>query len=267
MGAGIPFLMYHELARPGQPLCRAEQGYALYCIAEETFRAQLAWLRANAVRGWNVSQALDAASGANGAHDARGVGITFDDGCATDLHVAAPLLVDAGCSATFFVVSSWVGTPGFLTAADLRALRAAGFEVGAHSRTHAYLPDLAPDALHAEVAGAKDELEQHLGERVAHLSCPGGRWSPAVEAVARAAGYHSVSTSRLGGVGPSSDRFRLPRVAITTELAAGDFARVARGERRWVQEARHELLAGAKQLLGNSLYERVRGAVLGRGPA
>jgi len=36
-----------------------------------------------------------------------------------------------------------------------------GFEIGSHSMTHAYLSDLSDDALQAEIANSKNELEQN----------------------------------------------------------------------------------------------------------
>lgn len=260
MATAIPVLMYHELARASVPLCRTDEGYTRYCVPETTFRAHLAWLRAQGLQGWSLTQGL-----AHIGDAARGVAITFDDGCATDLDVAAPLLREAGFSATVFVVSTWVGKPGFLSAVDLRALHDSGVEIGAHSRTHAYLPDLPPTELRAEIAGAKEELEQRLGASVDHFSCPGGRWIPEVAAVAREAGFRTVSTSRPGVITAKSDRLRLPRTAITVDQPVHEFARICRGERRWLHHVRHDLLSGAKQLLGSALYERVRGAVLGRG--
>jgi peptidoglycan/xylan/chitin deacetylase (PgdA/CDA1 family) len=249
--------MYHELGMAGRPLCRAEEGYARYCISDATFRAQLAWLRSNGYQGRNVSQALDA-----GPHATANVAITFDDGCETDLLAAAPSIHEVGFSATFFVVSTWIGRPGHLSSRQLRELLAGGFEIGAHSRTHAYLPDLAFAALRSEVAQSKDEIEQMLGGPVKHFSCPGGRWSPAVRLAAKDAGFRTVSTSRPGLVTSGSGRFRLPRTAILDGMSLRDFAALCRGEGQWVLKTRSQLLEGAKRLMGNRLYEQVRAAVL-----
>src|SRR5262249_26074061 len=141
---------------------------------------QLARLRAGGFRGLSVGEAL-----AGGAGEGPEVVLTFDDGCETDLVTAAPLLEEAGFRATFYVVTGFVGRPGYLGAAQLCELAGRGFEVGCHSQTHAYLPDLDEAGLDEEVAGAKGRLEQLLGRRVEHFSCPGGRWSRRVAAAAR----------------------------------------------------------------------------------
>ena len=256
--SSIPVLMYHELAQGGRPLCRPGEGYRRYCVDASTFGAHLAWLASNGFCGLSVSQAL-AVPGS-----ARGVAITFDDGCETDLLYAAPRLAEAGFGATFFVVSGWVGTPGFLSRTQLRELHGLGFEIGAHSRSHAYLSDLSPQALREEIEGSKAELEQYIGASVDHFSCPGGRWTPQVAAVAREAGFRSVSTSRPGVITPSSDRFSLPRTAILDGMTLGDFSRIGHGQGLWTRRARTQVLAAFKRVLGNSLYERARTAALRR---
>ena len=257
MRAGTPCLMYHELAVAGRPLCRDEQGYTRYCISVDAFRSQLAWLRASEYHGSSLSGVL------NDQPDAAGrVAITFDDGCETDLLSAAPELEAVGFRATFFVVSSWIGRRGFLSPAQLRELWSGGFEIGAHSRTHAYLADLDPPALKDEIERSKDEIEQILGAPIEHFSCPGGRWSPAVGLAAKHAGFRTVSTSRTGSLTSGSDRFRLPRTAILQDTEMREFQALCRGERQWVREARSHLLEGAKRLMGNSFYEQVRATVL-----
>jgi peptidoglycan/xylan/chitin deacetylase (PgdA/CDA1 family) len=258
VATGTPVLMYHELVVPGRSLCREEEGYARYCIPETTLGAHLAWLQAQSIRGCNISQALELDASTSG------VGITFDDGCETDLLFAAPRLLDAKCNATFFIVTSWIGQRGYLSLHQLRELRALGFELGAHSRTHAYLPDLDAASLRSEIAQCKDEVEQAIGERIEHFSCPGGRWSREVSEVAREAGFRTVSTSRPGMLTSAADRFCLPRTAILGGMQAAEFARICHGNRQWLREANSALLSGAKRVMGNSLYENVRRVVLTR---
>src|SRR4051812_17342126 len=101
--------MYHEIELPGRPTCRAEPGYLRYVVPEANFLVQLDHLRAEGVRGLSVGAAL-----AGRPAGQRAVAITFDDGCETDLLVAAPLLRERGFGATFYVVPGFLGRPGFL---------------------------------------------------------------------------------------------------------------------------------------------------------
>src|SRR5262245_36862611 len=187
---GIVVLMYHELELRGRSLCQSEPGYLRYIVSESSFRKHIAVLRDGGWHGLSVSTALR-------SFDSKSVAITFDDGCETDLLVAAPILRDAGFSATSYITAAFVGRPGYLSSAQVRNLAAYGVEVGCHSMSHAYLNDLDEANLHREIVEAKEKLEQISGVRICHFSCPGGRWNQRVADVAREAGYNSVVTSRI----------------------------------------------------------------------
>lgn len=253
---GIAYVMYHELERDGRSLCHDEPGYARYVLREDTFRAHMEVLARNDVRGISVGEALSAPD------QTRVVAITFDDGSETDLLVAAPLLARLNFGATFYVVSSFVDRRGYLSSSQLRELVDAKFEIGCHSRSHAYLTDLELPQLEDEIVTAKEELEQFLGRHVEHFSCPGGRWSQRVSQVARAAGYRSVATSQTGINSPLGDPYRLSRVAILRGTPPVEFLHICRGERLRARRGLELVLNGAKLLLGNSAYERLREVLL-----
>ena len=250
------FLMYHEIEAAGRRLCESGPGYVRYAVSEATFRHHLAHLRDCGYRGISVGQWLA------GGEDEPTVVMTFDDGCETDALVAAPLLLDAGFKATFYVIAERVGWPGYLSPAQLRALSAAGFEIGCHSMTHSYLDEVNDQQLRVELGEAKDRLEQIAQCSVAHFSCPGGRWSRGLARSAAEAGYESVTTSRVGTNATTTSRFNLARVAVMRDMDGAAFARVIRGEGLTARRARAGLLNAAKVILGNSAYERVRARVL-----
>lgn len=253
------YLMYHEIERAGRELCEREQGYTRYVVTESEFGEQVARLKSIGLRGVSVSQALALSDQSHPS-----IAITFDDGCETDLLIAAPLLKEAGFNATFYIIAGRVGLRGHMSAGQLLRLSAMGFEIGCHSMTHAYLDDADDDQLRAEIAEAKDRLEQMTGQNIAHFSCPGGRWTAAVARVAREAGYSSVATSRIGANTKTTDRFNLSRVAVMRGLDAAEFSRICRAEGFARRRTRAGLLNAAKAILGNSIYERVRSSVLGQ---
>jgi peptidoglycan/xylan/chitin deacetylase (PgdA/CDA1 family) len=192
----------------------------------------------------------------------RGVVLTFDDGCETDLLVAAPLLRQLGFSGTFYVVAGFLGRRGYMSPGQLRELSDLQFEIGCHSMSHAYLTDLEPARLFTEIVEAKDRLQQLIGRKVDHISCPGGRWSPQIACRAREAGYASVATSRPGTNYTTTDRFRLARMAITHETSLADFDALCRGKGLFKWRAQEAVLRLAKGMIGNSMYEKVRASLL-----
>jgi peptidoglycan/xylan/chitin deacetylase (PgdA/CDA1 family) len=255
------YLMYHELELPGRPLCQREPGYVRYVLAAEDFRRQLVHLQANDFQILSVAEAFSQTDDKQKAERPRVV-ITFDDGCETDLLVAAPLLKEFNANATFYIVANFLDSPGYLSARQLRELSDEGFDIGSHSMTHAYLTDLAPAELRAEIHESKARLEEITGREVKHFSCPGGRWSLGVAQEAQRAGYATVANSRPGKNSSASDCFALSRMAVLRGTSLADFDRLcrARGLLRW--RAQGAALSAAKKLLGNGIYEKLRAAVL-----
>lgn len=254
---GTVCLMYHEIELPGRELCDSDPGYTKYAVSLGDFREQMAFLKNSSTPGINISQML--------TNPANGVALSFDDGCETDLITAAPILKELGFQATFYITVGFLGKRGFMSRQQLRELAEAGFEVGCHSMTHAFLTDLPEDALQREIAGAKKELEDIVGRSVIHFSCPGGRWDQRVVQVARQAGYSSVATSQIGLNSSDTDHFSLSRVAITQGVTMGEFQAVCAGSGLWGKGLKNRGLALAKKILGNGAYTRVR-AVLLRNP-
>jgi len=250
----VVFLMYHELALPGRKLVESAPGYARYVLEKSEFEWQLRAIRDLGFRGIGVSQALEFPS--------RSVAITFDDGCETDLVTAAPVLKQLGFGATFYVVAGWIGKPGFLSARQLRELEDAGFEIGCHSMTHAYLSDLDPAGLYREIRDAKDTLEQLLGGQIEHFSCPGGRCDERAVAIAKEAGFETVSTSVPRANRSSTNPFSLGRVAIKRGVSAHGFQNICRGRALWKIELSGDLRDRAKRTLGNHTYDRIRSLIL-----
>lgn len=250
------FLMYHELEAQGRPLCQSEQGYVRYVVNEPHFREQMRWLQSAGIRGLSVTDALK-------EHSAGDIVITFDDGCETDLTIAAPILRQANFGATFFVTVGFLGRPGYLVESQVRELGDAGFDIGCHSMTHAYLSELSEPDLNREIVEAKHRLEQLTGRRVYHFSCPGGRWSPQVAEVARRAGYQSVSTSRISVNRHGSDHFQLARIAVMRGTELMTFQKLCRGRGLWQRQLRSFFQSTAHRFLGNAVYDRLRSSALG----
>ena len=250
------FLMYHELELPGRPLCQDDPGYVRYIISADEFAAQMQQIHDLGLRGVSVTDALKFAEPA--------ACITFDDGCETDFLRAAPALKELGFGATFYVVSGFIGKTGYLSIAQLLQLQSQGFEIACHSMSHPYLTDLDQAGLQREIADAKTMLEQMLGAPVQHFSCPGGRYDERVVQVAKRAGYQTVATSIPRANTAATDPFALARVAIIRGMKGSEFQRICRGKSLWQAALTMGARDRVKKLLGNRLYDRMRGLLLKR---
>jgi peptidoglycan/xylan/chitin deacetylase (PgdA/CDA1 family) len=253
----IIYLMYHELEVEGRPLAQTEQGYVRYVVKEPDFREQMNWLQSAGIRGVSVSDAL-----AN--KTSKIIAITFDDGCETDLTIAAPILQAANFGATFYITVGFLGRPGYMIPRQVRELSDAGFEIGCHSMTHAYLNSIEEKDLQREIVDAKSQLEEMIGRPVHHFSCPGGRWTPRAAEIAQRAGYQSVCTSEVTANGPHSDLFHLGRIAVMRGLPLKDFQDLCLGHGLGQRRLRNFVQQTSHKILGNVLYDRLRGFILER---
>jgi peptidoglycan/xylan/chitin deacetylase (PgdA/CDA1 family) len=249
------YLMYHELEMPNRPLCQNEPGYVRYIVSATDFREQMQSLKSHARKGVNVTTALAEPSMSN-------VALTFDDGCETDLITAAPLLADLEFSATFYVTVGFLGQRGYMTRHQVRQLSDLGFEIGSHSLTHPYLSDLSDVELERELVDSKKQLEEMTGRPVVHFSCPGGRYDSRVALIARRGGYQSVTTSLVFANSRETDPFRLGRVAMMRGISLLQFQALSEGHGLLKIRAGDSLRALLKQVLGNSMYDRLRAQAL-----
>jgi peptidoglycan/xylan/chitin deacetylase (PgdA/CDA1 family) len=122
-------------------------------------------------------------------------------------------------------------TPGSITAAELSALAAEPlFEIGAHTRTHPWLPSLGPTEQREEIRKSRRELEQIAGRPVRAFSFPYGASTAALREEVRVAGYVLACDSREDVLTRRTDRFAVPRFWVP-DLDGDAFTRWLR---RWL---------------------------------
>lgn len=155
---------------------------------------------------------------------ARLAALTFDDGYRNIVDHAATLLSSFGWRATVFAVTSYVGRtnqwPGqasfvpearLLSWGELGELNRAGWEIGAHSRTHPDLTRLDDHRLADEILNSKAILEDRLGQEVTSFAYPMGRFDTRALALVMQH-FHVGCTTGMGVSGPTSDPFQLERI-------------------------------------------------------
>ena len=136
---------------------------------------------------------------------------------------AVPVLARHGMTATLYVVAGRLGGANewddgprldLVDPDQVRAVAAAGHEVGSHTLTHCRLPGASPATLAAEVGESKSVLEDVLQSEVAGFCYPWGAFDAAAADAARAAGYDHACVT--GDYLPG-DRFTLPRSYVAPE--------------------------------------------------
>jgi len=106
---------------------------------------------------------------------------------------------------------AWDGVMGW---AELRALVAAGHEVGSHTLTHPLLPGLDEARLAREVAGSRARLEHALGVPCRAFCYPNGDCDARVVEAVRRAGYRVAVVTAWGPNRPGADPLRLTRCEL-----------------------------------------------------
>ncbi|TXK65720.1 polysaccharide deacetylase family protein [Alkalisalibacterium limincola] len=227
-------LMYHDLVDPGGWDASGFPGpsAASYKFEWDEYERQLRALSGTGLRFPRVD-ALD-------GEDDDACLLTFDDGGCSAVE-AARRLEQHGMVGHFLVTGERIGTPGFLGAADVRALAASGHVIGSHSHTHP--PDISrldARALAAEWESSVSRLSQILGHAVDVASVPGGFHSTLVARSAARAGIRHLFTSepttsvaRIDGC-RIHGRYALQRGATPELVAALAVGRGGARARQWL---------------------------------
>ncbi len=104
----------------------------------------------------------------------------------------------------------------------VRALHAAGMDIGSHTRTHRVLQTLSPAQIADELVGSRLDLERELGVPVRAISYPVGhtlRDRPDLQQALRDAGYALGFTNATGSQPlPALDRFDIHRIGLDTGM-------------------------------------------------
>lgn len=238
MSAASTVIVYHAIG----PYPRGAKEDALY-IETDAFAAQLAFL----ARHRQVVPLADIVSGVDAA-SGRAVAITFDDGFASVLTEALPMLEEHGFPATAFVTTRWIEPDAaateeteheLLDADGVRELAQRGIEIGSHGHTHAEVGRLGAETIEADLRTSRERIEAITGIPPRFLAWPYGRTSAAGIEAARAAGFEAAFTTDL----PTSGAYTITRVPICRPDGRALFSLKTSG--RYVGLRRHTVIGGA----------------------
>lgn len=220
---GVPVLLYHGLtaARPGEMGARQKK----YWVSEARFRDQLDQIHRG---GYRVLLLRELWSGSAAIYGrSRLVTLTFDDGRDSDYSVAFPALGGSRARADFFVNTSEIGKPGFLSWQQMAEMQRAGMGFQSHGHEHVDLSRLPEGALRHQLELSKRLLEDRLGSPVDFLGAPYGLVSARLVDMAQRVGYRAVCTSRSWPARPGSKT--VSRVAVYAHTSAAQFRRLLGG--------------------------------------
>ena len=219
----VPILTYHNLA---------EQAKGRLVLGAASFREQMRYLKANGYRVVSLADFV-AFTRLERQLPQRAVVLTFDDGYRAFREHAYPVLKELGFTATLFIYTDWVGTGrGALSWTDLRELAAAGFDIQAHTKSHADLRRAAGETeaqyarrMQAELEQPQELFNRHMGRRSQMLAYPYGRWEEGLLPKVKEYGYIAAFSVRRQGNASFVRPLAAHRSQIYSEMTLDDFVK------------------------------------------
>lgn len=173
--------------------------------------------------------------------------LTFDDGNASDLAIGAEMLARHGLKAHFFPLTDRIGTPGNLSADDIRTLQAMGHHIGSHGAAHVDWTGLDGAGQIREFDEARTILAEILGAPVTEAAIPFGRYDRRSLSALRRRGYARIYSSDGGPV--RSGRLPLPRTSLRAGVTAEEIDALLTGAEPAARRLRRGLGRLRKRLL------------------
>ena len=213
----VPVLMYHVLGNPS-----AGTPYPELWVSPADFAGQMTWLQQHGYHVVTLGQVF--------RYWRRGVALppkpvvaSFDDGYLSDFTAAMPTLRRHGWPGVLNLVLANL-KPGDISQWQVRRLIKAGWEIDAHTLTHADLTALGPSQLQHEVAGSRAVIQHRFGQPADFFCYPAGRYNTEVVAAVRAAGYLGATTENPGLASPGQ-AYTLNRIRVSYSDGVDGFAR------------------------------------------
>ena len=168
---GVPILTYHSIDDSGTVLS----------TPPSLFERQMRFLKEE---GYRVISLRDMVGHLRARTEppSRSAVITFDDGFRNNYEVAFPVLKSLEFTATFFIVTDFVGERGpwvederlgdapLLSWEDLEKMAAQGMDIQPHSCTHPHLTQLSRDEMIREIRDSRHRIEEVV-KREANIFC------------------------------------------------------------------------------------------------
>jgi len=204
--ASVPILVYHAISTPP-----ADARLPSIYVRPAELAAHVRALRRAGYGAVTLQRVWDAWHG-RATLPRRPVVLTFDDGYASQVTIALPLLRRERWPGVLNLALNWVDDLGGDGA--VQRLIDAGWEIDGHSRTHADLTRVPAAQLADETAGARAELRERFGVSARFFAYPGGRYDARVAAAVKDAGYLGATTVRRGFATPDAP-YALARIQVS----------------------------------------------------
>lgn len=256
-------LGYHDIIDPQGPQFSDPRGASsAYSITRAEFRNQM-----QAIARTSAASNVVTIDHARKWDSQVPVFMSFDDGQEGAYSCAAEELEKCGWRGHFFITTSWIDRPGFMSRAQIRELHGRGHVIASHTVSHpSRMSELSWDVLLREWRESIDTLNEILGTQIEVASVADGYYSRRVGLSAAASGirvlFNSEPTTSTSFV---EDCLILGRYAVQAQTPQDEVVAIARGEfwPRWKQSALWGIKGVAKSV-GGKHYLSLRRRLLSK---
>jgi len=218
----VPVLVYHNISA---------QDKGKLSIAAKTFDAQIRQLHDEGFQAITLADFMAFTTGRRQL-PRKSVLLTFDDGYKSFVQYARPTLKDYGFGATLFVYSDFIGAGSGLSWQDLRTLSEQGYDVQAHSKSHANLRRKEGESeaayakrIEAELAYPLSLFKKNLPRPVDALAYPYGEMDDELVPFVAKYGYAVAFTVRRQSNPAFVSSLKISRAQVYSDMTAKDFTK------------------------------------------
>jgi peptidoglycan/xylan/chitin deacetylase (PgdA/CDA1 family) len=218
----VPVLVYHNISA---------QDKGKLSIASRTFDAQIRQLHDEGFQAITLAD-FTAFTAGRRQLPRKSILLTFDDGYKSFVQYARPILKDYGFGATLFVYSDFIGAGSGLSWQDLRTLSEQGYDVQAHSKSHANLRRKEGESeagyakrMEAELAYPLTLFKKNLPRPVVALAYPYGEMDDELISFVAKYGYAVAFTVRRQSNPAFASVLKISRSQIYSDMTAKDFTK------------------------------------------
>jgi peptidoglycan/xylan/chitin deacetylase (PgdA/CDA1 family) len=201
---------------------------ARFGISKENFKAQINYI----VEHLQPLKLSDLAAFLKGEKqiDKPSFVLTFDDGYQDNLEIA-PFLKEKGINPAVFVLAEsndidrkqLANDKLMLTDDEILKLHEYGWEIGAHSATHADFTKLDEKKAEYEIKHAKQNLIQRLNIPIKYFSYPKGYYNEQIIKMVKESGYELALSMDDRVITDKTDKYKIPRIGVDSTHKFSEF--------------------------------------------
>lgn len=232
-GYVVPVLMYHNVDQNWRE--------SKLSVSPQSFRRQMEFLVRNKYNIVSLHK-LKQLQSCNKPIPRKTVAITFDDGYENNYTNAFGVLKEYNIPAAIFVVLNKIGRSGYLTWPQVEEMTKNNIEIGSHTLSECYLPDIKDEAqLKREIYDSRRMLKERIPEAGDFIAYCSGGFNENIRQIVIDAGYDGACATNPGKNYPDDDIYAIKRMRISrTADNLFVFWIQATGFYTWIKEHRDE---------------------------